>query len=95
MVPDDLCALVTKDSLPLPPIVRYFRENGASMDAMYEAFNMGVGFTITVKVDKAIEIVEYINQHFKDSVPDVERKAKVIGMIAPGVDDAKFEYVDI
>ncbi|TKJ17225.1 hypothetical protein CEE44_01685 [Candidatus Woesearchaeota archaeon B3_Woes] len=82
MIPEGLLADVQREILPLPPIVRHFRKHGADMEAMYEAFNMGVGFTITVSPDIADEVVKYVNDNFRHSVEGVDRQAAVIGGIS-------------
>ena len=96
MVPDGLCACVEKEVLPLPPIVEYFKANNADMDAMYESFNMGVGFTVTVSADVQDEVVTYINDNFSESVSGVTRTAAKIGKIVVGdtCGKEKFKYVD-
>ena len=86
-----MSAVVTKEVLPLPPIVQYFKNNGADMDAMYEAFNMGVGFTVTVSHNLGREVVDYINENFSESVEGVNRMAAKIGKIEKG--DSKFRWV--
>lgn len=93
MVPDGLCAVVKKFMLPWPPIVQYFRTNNASLDYMYEAFNMGVGFTLTVSPDIADEVVKYINDTFRNSIPGVSRAAAKIGKLEPSDDPTeKFRW---
>ncbi|MCX6707336.1 MAG: AIR synthase-related protein, partial [Candidatus Woesearchaeota archaeon] len=92
MVPAGLCAEVTRGVLPLPPIVEYFRHYGADMEAMCEAFNMGVGYTVTVDSSVADQVVKYINKHFRHAIPGVERAAEVIGMIKPSQQGERFRY---
>ena len=91
MVPEGLCASVQKEVLPLPPITQYFGAHGADEAAMYEAFNMGVGFSVTVPEEIAEEVVAYVNDNFRFSIMDVDRQAAKIGMIETG--ELKFKFV--
>lgn len=93
MVPEGLCAEVTRGVLPLPPIVEYFRHYGADIEAMCEAFNMGVGFTIIVDHSVAGQFLKYINTHFRHAIPGVDRAAGVIGVIKSSQQGEKFRYV--
>lgn len=93
MVTEGLCAVVKKRVLPLPDIVWYFHANKADMDAMYEAFNMGVGFTVTVSADTADEVIKYVNENFKSAAPGVARRAARIGAIMKSEAGEKFRYV--
>lgn len=92
MVPNNLCAVVGKEVLPLLPIVEYFAANGADMDEMYRTFNMGVGFTVTVSADIADEVIKYLNENFKDSAPGVERTAAKIGRVMKSEAGEKFKW---
>jgi phosphoribosylaminoimidazole (AIR) synthetase len=62
------------------------------MDAMYEAFNMGVGFTVTVSADTADEVIKYVNENFKSAAPGVARRAARIGAIMKSEAGEKFRY---
>lgn len=92
MVPEGLCASVQKEVLPLPPIVQYFKDQEADMDAMYEALNMGVGFTITVSKDICEEVIKYVNDNFRHSIEGIDRQAAQIGVIKKGT--SKFEFYE-
>ena len=89
MVPKGLWPYVQKQVFPLPPIVEYFRDHaedvGKAMRNMYETFNMGVGFTVTVSPEIAAEAVEYVNDNFRHSVEGVDRQAAIIGKIKPAL----------
>jgi len=89
MVPDGLCAEVER-VLPIPPAMKFFIENGLNIEEAYRAFNMGVGFTLTVPKEKSDEIVDYINRNFRDRLW-CKRPAAKIGEIA-GNDDKKFIF---
>jgi phosphoribosylformylglycinamidine cyclo-ligase len=98
MVPEDCKAVVKKEVLAVPPLMQYMRkmrDNGVEISEgeLYDTFNMGVGFTLTVPEAVADETCTFINWIFKDGIPDVERKAAIIGSIEkrnPG--EPKFEY---
>ena len=87
MVPEGLWADVQREVLPLPPIVEYFRDHAEDVDKamqnMYEAFNMGVGFTVTVSPEIAPDVIAYVNSNFRLSVECVDRQAAIIGTIRP------------
>ena len=90
MVPDGLCAEVEKGVLPYPKIIDYM-EPYVDDCGLREAFNMGVGFTVTVDKDVADEVVTYINENFRYALDDVDRQAAIIGTII--TDAQKFKYV--
>ena len=92
MVPDGLCAVVRREVLPLPPIVRFYREERANVEDMYKSLNMGVGFTITVSADMAGEVLQYLNENFKYGTNDVVRDFKVIGRIEKSSDGEKMRW---
>ena len=94
MVPDGLCAEVKQEVLPLPPIVSYFMQNNADFNSLYEAFNMGVGFTVTVGEDIADEVVKYVNDCFKNSIHYVSRTAARIGTITQPENEEKFRWIE-
>ncbi|MCD6477776.1 MAG: hypothetical protein J7K87_02110 [Candidatus Aenigmarchaeota archaeon] len=83
MIPDGLCAKVERNVLPIPPVMKYFIENGLSVDEAYRTFNMGVGFTLTVPEEKSDEIINYINKNFRNRLW-CERPAAQIGRIVKG-----------
>ena len=89
MMPDGLCAVVQKEVLPVPPIMKHFRETKVTTEEeMYSSLNMGVGFTITVSADIADEVVAYINENFRHSTTGYDRQAAKIGV----VEEAKFHW---
>lgn len=92
MVPGGLCAVVQKEVLPLPPIIRHFKMHGADIGAMDEAFNMGVGFTVTVSEEVADDVIDYVNKKFRHSIKGIDRQAAQIGGIRAG--EKEFEYVN-
>ena len=95
MVPDGLCAVVQKEVLPLLPIVKYFKANGADMNAMCETLNMGIGFTITVPKEAAEGVINYVNANFRYSVEGVDRQAARIGTIERrGYGKPRFEFAE-
>ena len=49
MLPDDVCAVVKKDSYDIPPIFNLIKKTGNIADEMmYNTFNMGLGMVIAV-----------------------------------------------
>ncbi len=81
MVPDSCKAVVKGEVLPVPPLMELMLKHGANEEELYNTFNMGVGFTLTVAEDFADEIVKYINDNFRYRIEDVDRKAAIIGDI--------------
>lgn len=54
IIPDGLRAIIDKGSWPIPPIFEYLQKAGSIEDeAMYEAFNMGIGFMIVLPESQA------------------------------------------
>ena len=62
MLPDNICAVVKKDSYDVPPIFKLMQEKGdISEQMMYNTFNMGIGMCLAVDpadVDKTIAAIE-------------------------------------
>jgi len=81
MVPDGLCAVVKKEVLPIPPLMRFYLDHKANEREMYDKLNMGVGMTFTVPANMAEQMVGYINDKFAHLNPHTRREAKIIGKI--------------
>jgi len=62
MLPDNVCAVVKKDSYDIPPIFNLIKKTGnIAEEMMYNTFNMGLGMVIVVgksDVDKVISTIE-------------------------------------
>ena len=62
MLNDDVCAVIEKDSYPIPPIFKLMAEKGQIEETMmYNTFNMGIGMIMAVDpadVDKTVEAVK-------------------------------------
>lgn len=62
MLKDDVCAVIEKDSYPIPPIFKLMAEKGQIEEAMmYNTYNMGIGMIMAVDpadVDKTVEAVK-------------------------------------
>ncbi len=89
MVPGGLCAEVEKGVLHYPKIIDYMKPY-VDDDDLFEAFNMGVGFTVTVDESVADEVVKYVNDNFRYALDGVDRQAAIIGQIKEGSE--KFRY---
>jgi phosphoribosylformylglycinamidine cyclo-ligase len=81
MVPDNLKAVVKREVLPVPPLMQLMRQYGVKDDELWNTFNMGVMFTMTVDSNHAQPIVDYVNDTFRYRVDGVDRKAAIIGRI--------------
>lgn len=61
MLNDDVCAVIEKDSYPIPPIFKLMAEKGQIEETMmYNTYNMGIGMIMAVDpadVDKTVEAV--------------------------------------
>ena len=61
MLRDGVCAVVKKDSYPIPPIfTKLAKEGNIEEHAMYNTYNMGLGMIVAVgaaDVDKAMEAI--------------------------------------
>ena len=59
MLKDDVCAVIEKDSYPIPPIFKLMAEKGQIEETMmYNTYNMGIGMIMAVDpadVDKTVE----------------------------------------
>ena len=62
MLNDDVCAVIEKDSYPIPPIFKLMAEKGQiEVTMMYNTYNMGIGMIMAVDpadVDKTVEAVK-------------------------------------
>ena len=62
MLPDNVCAVVKKDSYDIPPIFELIKKTGGiEEEMMYNTFNMGLGMVISVAkadVDKVMSAIE-------------------------------------
>ena len=62
MLKDDVCAVIEKDSYPIPPIFKLMAEKGQIEETMmYNTYNMGIGMMMAVDpadVDKTVEAVK-------------------------------------
>ena len=62
MLNDNVCAVIEKDSYPIPPIFKLMAEKGQIEETMmYNTYNMGIGMIMAVDpadVDKTVEAVK-------------------------------------
>lgn len=62
MLKDDVCAVIEKDSYPIPPIFKLMAEKGQIEETMmYNTYNMGIGMIMAVDpadVDETVEAVK-------------------------------------
>ena len=62
MLNDDVCAVIEKDSYPIPPIFKKKKKKGQIEETMmYNTYNMGIGMIMAVDpadVDKTVEAVK-------------------------------------
>ena len=62
MLKDDVCAVIEKDSYPIPPIFKLVAKKGQIEETMmYNTYNMGIGMIMAVDpadVDKTVEAVK-------------------------------------
>ena len=62
MLKDEVCAVIEKDSYPIPPIFKLMAEKGQIEETMmYNTYNMGIGMIMAVDpadVDKTVEAVK-------------------------------------
>lgn len=77
MLKDGVCAVIKKDSYPVPPIFDLIRKKGGIEEAMmYNTFNMGLGMIVAVDeadVSKTLEAMKAAGE-----------SAHVIGSVEPG-----------
>jgi phosphoribosylformylglycinamidine cyclo-ligase len=55
-IPEGLCAVVNKASVPVLPIFRYLEEKGVPENEMWGTFNMGVGYILIISPENEKEI---------------------------------------
>ncbi len=61
MLPDDVCAVVKKDSYDIPPIFILIKKTGnIAEEMMYNTFNMGLGMVIAVDKADASKVISAI-----------------------------------
>lgn len=59
MLPDGVCAVIRKDSYPVPEIFRLLAEKGnVEEQMMYNTFNMGIGMVLGVDASQAERTIE-------------------------------------
>ncbi len=94
MVPDDCKAVVTKDVLPVPPLMQLFRKYGLTEKELFHDFNMGVGYALIVSKRDAPKVARYINDNFRTRIEGVDRIAALIGSIeARKKSEPKFQFI--
>ena len=77
MLPDNLKAVIKKDSVQIPPIFNLIKKTGnISEKDMFNTFNMGVGLAVCVDSDKADSAVKLLNS--------MGENAYIMGEIADG-----------
>ncbi len=58
ILPDGLCVSIREGSWPVPPIFDLLKEKGRlDRDALYGAFNMGIGMVLAVPADQAEAVI--------------------------------------
>lgn len=66
MLKDDVCAVIEKDSYPIPPIFKLMAKKGQIEETMmYNTYNMGIGMVMAVDpadVDKTMEAVKAVRE---------------------------------
>lgn len=61
MLKDGVCAVVEKDSYPVPPIFKLLAKKGdIAEQMMYNTFNMGIGMVVAVDAADAERAMEAI-----------------------------------
>ena len=84
MLPDDGCALIRKDSYPVPPIFELLRREGQiEEEIMYNTFNMGIGMVLAVAeedADKAVKALENAGEkaYVIGEIIDSEEKIRLV-----------------
>lgn len=96
MVPDDCRVIITRYSHPVPPLMRLFLDKGIAEDEMFNTFNMGVGYTLTVSRDATEDVIAYINQNFRRKILGVNREVRLIGSVFKRKkDEPKFRFANL
>ena len=84
MLPEDGCALIRKDSYPVPPIFELLRREGQiEEEIMYNTFNMGIGMVLAVAeedADKAVKALENAGEkaYVIGEIIDAEEKIRLV-----------------
>ncbi len=69
MLPDYLCAKITKDAIPVLPIFKLMQRVGnISEHDMFNTFNMGVGMVVAVAKDEADRALAVLKANGEDAV---------------------------
>ncbi|MBI5025921.1 MAG: phosphoribosylformylglycinamidine cyclo-ligase [Nitrospirae bacterium] len=77
VLPEDLSAVIKKDSWPVPVIFELIRNLGkVSDEEMYRTFNMGIGFIIVVSAEESEKVLYRLK--------DLDEKAFMLGFIKKG-----------
>lgn len=76
MLPPVCDAVINRGSWPIPPIFGLIEQRGVAEKEMYDVFNMGIGFTMTVRSKSAATVVRALE---KAGAP-----AAVIGRVRKG-----------
>ena len=91
-----LISVFKKGSWEIPAIFTELENRGAAKDRMFNTFNMGIGFMLAVKADKAEEIVKaFADFAAKDEGRCSTMKASIIGkvVVASGKAETQEEQV--
>jgi phosphoribosylformylglycinamidine cyclo-ligase len=77
MLPEGLCAVITKEAFPVPPIFGLIQKTGKIPEHdMFNTFNMGIGMCIAVNASLADDAIKVLAQ--------AGEKAYIIGHVAIG-----------
>ncbi|MCL1863879.1 MAG: phosphoribosylformylglycinamidine cyclo-ligase [Defluviitaleaceae bacterium] len=64
ILPDGLCAEITRGSWVIPPIFSYLQKHGKiSENEMYNIFNMGIGMVVATSPDEAESILRLLTEN--------------------------------
>ena len=61
-IPAGYCANVEKSKVPVLPVFEYLKAKGVPEEEMWGTFNMGVGFILVVKKEKADEVASVLKE---------------------------------
>ncbi len=77
MLPEGVCAVIRKDSYPVPPIFRLLQEKGQLEEKMmYNTYNMGLGMVLAVSAQDTPKVIE--------SAERAGEKAYIVGSVRAG-----------
>lgn len=77
MLPDNMKAVINKDSWDVKQIFKILKDLGNISDEdMYNTFNMGIGMVLAVKKEQSEDVIKFLN--------DMDEKAYEIGYITEG-----------